>query len=99
MIVLGKETLEKNSSNAWIASRNLFIYHHNNIICMSTKQDLRINIDFSKYKGKYVALIGKKIVASGKNAKTVLDTTRAKHPKEEIVLRKIPKEETLILVI
>ncbi len=66
---------------------------------MDTKQDFNINIDSTKYRGKYIALIDKKIVGSGKNAKLVLDNTRAKYPKKEIVLRKIPEDETLILVI
>jgi len=63
------------------------------------EQELKINIDFTKYKGKYIALVDEKIVASGKNAKVVLENAKAKYPKKEIVLRKIPEEETLILVI
>ena len=66
---------------------------------MVAKQDFNINIDFSKYRGKYIALIDKKIVGSGKNAKLILDHIKARYPKKEIVLRKIPEEETLILVI
>lgn len=67
---------------------------------MSTmKEKFKIEIDFTKYKGKYVALVDKKIVASGENAKVVLEEAKSKYPKKEIVLRKIPEEETLILVI
>jgi hypothetical protein len=55
-------------------------------------------VDLSKYRGKYVAIVGQKnIVASGENAKVVLDHSKASHPGKEIVLRKIPEEETLIL--
>jgi hypothetical protein len=61
------------------------------------KKEFETNINFTKYKGKYIALVGKKIVTSGKNAKVVLDGARAKYPKKEIVLRKIPEEETLVL--
>jgi len=60
-------------------------------------QRLKVNMDFSKYKGKYVALVGDKIVASGKNAEKVLDEARSKYGGKEVVLRKIPEQETLIL--
>jgi len=58
-----------------------------------------LGINFTKYKGKYIALVNEKVVASGENAKVVLVRAKAKHPKKEIVLRKIPEEETLILVV
>jgi len=61
------------------------------------RRESRIN--FTKYKGKYIAIVGKKVVASGENAKVVLDHAKAKRPGKEIVLRKIPEEETLILVV
>ncbi len=54
-------------------------------------------MDMTKYEGKYVALINGTVVGSGSNAKTVLDDARKKHPKEEIILMKVPEEETLIL--
>lgn len=68
---------------------------------MSTGVNMRreLRIDFTKYRGKYIAIVGKKVVASGENAKVVLDHARVKHPKKEVVLRKIPEEETLILVV
>jgi hypothetical protein len=55
------------------------------------------NIDFTKYKGMYVALVDEKVVASGKNAKVVLDIAKTRYPEKEIVLREIPEEETLAL--
>jgi hypothetical protein len=58
------------------------------------RREFRINTDFTKYKGMYVALVDKKVVASGKNAKVVLDIAKTKYPTKEIVLRKIPEEET-----
>ena len=63
------------------------------------KEEFRVNIDYSKYKGRYVAIVDKKVVTSGVNAKQVLEEARSKHPKKEVVLRKIPEEETLILVV
>jgi hypothetical protein len=63
------------------------------------KKRYSIGIDLSKYRGKYVAIVGRKVVASGENAKVVLDHAKARRPGKEIVLRKIPEEETLILVV
>jgi len=40
----------------------------------------------------YVALVDEKVVASGKNAKVVLDIAKTRYPEKEIVLRKIPEE-------
>jgi len=62
-------------------------------------QEFKVDIDFSKYRGKYVAIIDNRIIASGENAKLLLESVKAKYPKKEVVLRKIPEEETLILVI
>ncbi len=62
-------------------------------------QELKVKIDFSKYKGKYVAIIDNRIVASGGNAVKVLEEARLKNPGKEPVLRKIPEEEAMILVI
>jgi len=59
-------------------------------------QKLKINVDFARYKGKYVAIVDDNIVASGDNAEKVLDQARSKYPKKEVVLRKIPEEETMI---
>ncbi len=58
-----------------------------------------VRIDYKQYKGLYVAIVDNRIVASGTNAKETLDTARAKYPNKEIVLRKIPEEEAMILVI
>jgi len=50
-----------------------------------------------KYRGKHVAIIRKKVVASGDNAIKVLEKARKKHSKEKPVLAYIPREETLVL--
>lgn len=56
-----------------------------------------LKLDFKKHKGKYVAIVDNQVVASGVNAKEVLDEASRKYPTKEVVLRKIPEEETLIL--
>jgi hypothetical protein len=35
------------------------------------KKPFFVAVDFSKYKGRYVAVVGKRVVASGTNAKRV----------------------------
>ena len=53
--------------------------------------------DLSKYSGKYIAIVGDKVVASGENAKEVLEEAKKKFPDDIPTLAKIPKEEALIL--
>lgn len=53
--------------------------------------------DFNKYAGKYVAIIGKKVVAFGENAKKVWEEAKKKFPDKTPTLAKIPKEELLVL--
>ncbi len=49
--------------------------------------------DLSAYKGKYIAIVGRGVAAAGKNAKKVYTQARQKHPRREIVLAKVPKED------
>ena len=65
---------------------------------ITIQKDFSISDDLSDYKGKYVAIVDKKIVFSGRNAKKVLDEAKSKYPSKRVVLRKIPEEEALILV-
>lgn len=65
---------------------------------MASKEfEFYVKADLSKYKGKYIAIIGDKVVASGDNAKVVLDEATKKCPNKLPTLAKIPKEDTLIL--
>lgn len=50
-----------------------------------------------RYKGKYVAILGKKIIASGESAKEVWEKARKKYHGKLPTIAKLPKEETLIL--
>ena len=49
------------------------------------------------YAGKYVALIEKKVVAFGDNAKDVWNEAKKKFPDKTPAIAKIPKEDLLIL--
>lgn len=56
-----------------------------------------IGIDLSRYRGKYVAIIDKKVVASGTDAKEVWAKVKKKYPSKTPELAKVSKEETLVL--
>lgn len=53
--------------------------------------------ELEKFRGKHIALIGKKVVASGDNAIKVFEVARKKFPMKNPRLAFVPKEETLIL--
>ena len=53
--------------------------------------------DFSRYSGKYVAIIDKRVVSSGKNAKKVWENAKKKFPEETPAIAKISKKETYVL--
>ncbi len=63
------------------------------------KRHFFVAIDFSKYKGRYVAIVGKRIVASGSDAERVWWQAKKKHPKAQPELLKVSKGETLVLLI
>ena len=53
--------------------------------------------ELEKFRGKHIALIGKKVVVSGDNAIKVLEMARNKFPAKNPILAFVPKEENLIL--
>ena len=53
--------------------------------------------ELSKFRGKHIAIIKNKVVASGNKAIDVLEEARRTHPNENPVLAFVPKEGTLIL--
>lgn len=53
--------------------------------------------DLSKYKGRYVAILDKKVIASGTNAKKVWEEARKKYPDRKSAIAKIPEDETFVL--
>ncbi len=60
---------------------------------------LFIAIDFSKYRGRYVALVDNRVVSSGKDAKTVWARAKKKKPAATPTLVKVPTGETLVLLL
>ncbi|HZY93717.1 MAG TPA: DUF5678 domain-containing protein [Candidatus Bathyarchaeia archaeon] len=65
----------------------------------STSVQEPVVLDFSKYKGKYVALVKKRVVASGTNARTTWNRAKQKAPRDTPTLVKVPKDETLVLIV
>lgn len=63
---------------------------------MSKEFEFFVKTDLSKYKGKYIAIVDCKVVASGDNAKNVWEMAKEKTGKIPTIA-KIPKEEALIL--
>lgn len=64
---------------------------------MSSDIEWYAKADLSKYKGKYVAISDKKVVASGTNAKKVLEEAKRKYPKKTTYMAKVPEDETFVL--
>lgn len=63
----------------------------------SAERKLFIAMDFTKYQGRYIALVNNRIIATGKDAKTVWVKANKKNPAAVPTLVKVPKEETLLL--
>lgn len=59
--------------------------------------DFFLKADSSAFKGQWIALSGKKILAHGKDAQEVYQEAQRKYPKQHISLAKAPDEEMLIL--
>ncbi|MEW6041253.1 MAG: DUF5678 domain-containing protein [Elusimicrobiota bacterium] len=56
-----------------------------------------IKTDTKKYAGKWIAIVSKKIVASGIDASEVFYRALKKYPKTKPSLAKVPDKQTLIL--
>lgn len=62
----------------------------------SKEFEFYLKADLSKYEGKYVVIIGNKVVASGDTAR-IWEEVKKKFPNKQPMLAKVPKEEALIL--
>jgi len=65
----------------------------------SKEFEFYLKADLNEFGGKFVAIVGKKVVSSGFNAKSVLEEAKKKFPHQRALLAKIPREETLILTL
>jgi len=53
--------------------------------------------DLGSYVGKWIAIIGDKVVATGSDAKSVFNEAKEKYPKKEPLLMKVPKDRVMLL--
>ena len=65
---------------------------------MTKEFEFFVTSDLKRYEGEYVALVGRKVAAHGKNAKVVWKEAKKKFPKSLPTIAKLPKEEMLVLV-
>lgn len=65
---------------------------------VSEEFEFFIQNPLSNYEGKYVAIIGNKVISSGSSAKETWDKARKKLPNSLPTIAKIPKKEVMVLV-
>ena len=53
--------------------------------------------EMEQFRGKHVAMIGRKVVASGDSAKEVFEKAKKEYPDKMPVLAFIPRKEALVL--
>jgi hypothetical protein len=53
--------------------------------------------DLREYVGKWIALVGKELVASGDSGKEVFAEAKRKYPNKEPFVMKIPSETVMLL--
>ncbi len=63
----------------------------------SPEFDFFLHGSLDRYEGKYIAILGKKVVSSGMSAKAVWEKARKKYPKAIPTIAKVPKQEILVL--
>ena len=65
---------------------------------VSPEFEFFISNPLTKYEGRYVAILGRKVIGSGVSAREVWESARKKYPGSLPTIAKIPKEEVLILL-
>lgn len=64
----------------------------------SPEFDFFVHSPLTEYEGMYVAIFGRKVVASGKSAKEVWIKAKKKYPRALATIAKIPKNEILVMI-
>jgi len=65
---------------------------------ISPEFDFFVHNPLTKYEGRYVAILGRKVIASGKSAKEVWGEAKKRYPNSLPTIAKIPKEEILVMI-
>lgn len=58
-----------------------------------------LRADLTAYEGKYVAIAGESVVASGDDPGEVYERGKAARPGEEVILWKVPVGETFVFLL
>lgn len=53
--------------------------------------------DLGDYVGKWIAIVGDKVIAVGPNAKNVFKQAKKGHPTKEPLILKVPKDKVMLL--
>lgn len=56
-----------------------------------------LDTDFSGMEGQWLAIINKKVVATGKNFKEVITKVNTEYPNEKPLIAKAPSKKALVL--
>jgi hypothetical protein len=56
-----------------------------------------LRADLEKFRGLYIVIVDGRVVESGEEPGKIYAKAREKYPKKEVVVWKVPREETLIL--
>jgi len=56
-----------------------------------------LKADLGKFRGLYIAIVDGRVVESGEEPAKIYFKAKERYPTQEVVLWKVPKEETLIL--
>lgn len=52
-----------------------------------------------RFEGEYVAIVGRSIVAHGKDANRVYELAREKYPRDRVLIGQVPVKEAMVLCI
>ena len=63
---------------------------------MESNYEIYLKTDLEKFRGKWIAICDKGIVAAGNNAKAVYNEAKSKFPNKKIMLVKVPEDEAMI---
>lgn len=63
---------------------------------MESNYEIYLKTDLEKYRGQWIAICDKGIVARGSNAKEVYKDAINKFPNKKIMLVKVPEDEAMI---
>ena len=76
-----------------------YLYGHEEHHFMEEPDDFTwfLTAPLDRYRGKHIAILNMKIIASGTNAKDVWKRAHKKNPGNDFLMAKVPEDDILIL--